>query len=97
MRLGDAADEGVDGDVEQLGRGDACVGLGLGARLGSGPPAGSGLGLGFQDGSRSIRLRVSGASLVKPSKALAAPTSSREENWLGLGLESGLGLGLGLG
>ena len=43
-----------------------------------------------------MRLRVSGASLVKPSKALAAPTSSREANWLGLGLESGLGLVLGL-
>ena len=51
-------------------------------RVGSGPLAGSGLGLGFHDGSRSIRLRVSGASLVKPSKALAAPVSSREENWL---------------
>jgi len=34
VHLGDAADEGIDRDVEQLGRGDACVGLGLGLGLG---------------------------------------------------------------
>ena len=33
MHLGDAAGETVDRDVQQLGRGDACIGLGLGLGL----------------------------------------------------------------